>query len=587
MIKQVIALLIVMLIGVSLLPVQQADTPTFANPAFQDRWAEQSAGGDGIDLWGSEPLAWRVEPYAGTADGRRIVQYFDRGRMELTPLIAGQGMPEVTAGLLARELTTGTIQLGHSLLESRPAPDMPIDSGSPDDRVPTYAALSSVVQQRAPAQTRESTMTVMWIDSRGEPYAGPPVVDLQATEYVPQTGHNIPDVTATFFARNPFGSESWIEALGYPISEPYWTTYRRDGTALPSLIQVFERRILVYTPAMPAERRFTVTNTGRHYYRWRYGSDPPREWPNPKAGPTEPNVIVPPGFEAGVYLSGIGTPVGLAIGPNGALWVTTAEGDVYRVDDEASDGSAEHVTLFAQDLLNPRGIALDGTAVYVAVDDGVVQLDDHDLNGVAERVTYLTQEIAPAAGPRGAPVVDAQGRVFVAGTRVPGGTEQVVGQILPDGTLVPTGVSATNPGPVTIAHQQLFVLDRSVDGEVALYRGPIVDTPLASQDQLGVIPYRFVAKFSDDSIVNAVLYFDSGMWAQVEPDTLLAAVTRGGSGSIVRGVSGLNGQPPELVEFATGLINPVAMVVGLDGSLFVADAGRGEVVKIVVPAANP
>jgi len=38
------------------------------------------------------------------------------------------------------------------------------------------------------------------------------------------------------------------------------------------------------------------------------------------------------------------------------------------------------------------------------------------------------------------------------------------------------------------------------------------------------------------------------------------------------------------VEFATGLSQPVALAVGLDGSLFVADAGRGEIIKIVVPA---
>ena len=583
MFKQVVAALIVTLIGVSLLPVRQADSPTFANPAFEEIWSARSASTSGFDLWGSEPLAWRIESYADAPGGRRIVQYFDRGRMELGLPDSGREEPQVYQGLLALELTTGRIHLGDSLTASRTPPSIPIDSGSPDDRVPTYAALSNVVQERAPSRLGRD-LPVAWIDSTGQPAPGSPVVPLRGAEYIEQTGHNLPDVTVSFFARRPFGTMGWIEAMGLPISEPYWTIYRRDGTPLPSLIQVFERRILVYTPALPAEQRFTTANTGRHYYRWRYETDPPRRWPDPRPGRDAPDIRVPDGFAAGVYASDLGTPVGLALGPAGNIWAVTAEGRVLRIDSEREDGSADRVTVIAEDLPNPRGIAITGTTIYVPVDGGVVRIDDNDLNGVADRMSYVTRNLDPAPGSRGAPVIDGQGRVFVAGTLVPGGDQRVVARLNGDGEVLISGSGVSNPGPHITARQQLLVVDRPAEGEQGLYRMPTNGTRSASQDPLAAVLSRRVVKFPGDVTVHAVLRFDNVLWPQTDPDTLFAAISSGESGSVVRTMPGDVGAPPDLVEFATGLSQPVALAVGLDGSLFVADAGRGEIIKIVVPA---
>ncbi|MDI3340263.1 MAG: hypothetical protein QJR03_06990 [Sphaerobacter sp.] len=583
--KQVIALLVITLIGVSLLPVQHADGPTFANPAFQNLWSARSRSPSSFDLWGSEPLAWRVEPYADAPGGRHIVQYFDRGRMELT-LPRGGGDPTVSQGLLALELTTGHILLGDTLTAARPSPAIPIDSGAPDDRVPTYAALSHVVGRPAPSHLG-AELPVAWIDSRGQPEDRPPVVTLRAADYIEETGHNLPDITVAFFDRHPFGTITWIEAMGYPISEPYWTIYRRDGLALPSLVQVFERRILVYTPGLQPERRFTTANTGRHYYRWRYDADPPRRWPDPHAGPDAPSVAVPAGFADGVYARDLGTPVGLALGPAGNLWIVTAEGRVLSVERERADGTAADVNVFAEGLPNPRGIAIVGTTVYVAVDNGVLRLDDGDLDGVADRTTYLTRAIDPAPGPLGTPAVDARGRVFVAGAHVASRQSRVVAQIDTDGALRPARVGLANPGPLLVAHQQLLVVDRPSGGQHGLYQVPIDVSPLVGSDTLGPTPNRLVARFPPDMTVHAVLRFDSGLWPGVEPDTLFAAVSTDRGASLVRTVPHPNGQPPEIVEFATGFSQPVALAAGLDGALYVADAGRGEVIKIVATPARP
>ena len=587
--KQVIALLIATLIGVCLLPIQHATTPPFANPAFQSTWAEQSASAAQLDLWGSEPLAWRVEPYADAPDGRRVVQYFDRGRMELATAPGDSTQPTVTQGLLAQEMTTGEVQLGDRLTTPQAPPATSIDDGASDPRVPTFAALAAVVGQRVDSLVGTGAPSVKWIDSRGVPTAGPPPIAIRAAAFVVATGHNLPDVTVTFFSTQPFGSVDWVAAMGYPISEPYWTIIRRNDVALPSLIQVFQRRILVYTPSLSPDQRFTVTNIGSDYYRWRYGTDPALRWPDPLAGPQASGIAVPSGFKAGVYVQGLGTPIGLAIGPDGRLWILTEEGRILFVASERADGSVQNVTVFAQGLANPRGIAVVGNSVYVAVDNGVMRYDDYNLDGSPDHQQYLTQSVEPAAGSRGAPILDAQGQLFVAGTRLPDGRPHVVMMISPTGSLISTGQGFSSPGPGTVFQHQLYVVDRTGDGNATLLQYPLGPgtAGTGAAPQLDVTSGQIAAKFAEGASVTAVLWFNSALWPRVPPDTLLAATVSGNGGSVVRSVSRNNVSPPDLVDFATGFVRPTALAVGLDGSLFVADAGSGTVYKIIAPAANP
>lgn len=587
--KQVFLLLVVTLVGVSLLPIEHSTTPPLANPAFQRLWTQQSAlGGDGINLWGGEPLLWRVESYLDAPDSRRIVQYFDRGRMELTLARQSSSQAIVTQGLLAQEMTTGEVQLGDAFTEPKPPPATSIDSGATDDRIPTYASLSNVVMQRAANLVGKGVMPVPWIDSRGVPTAGGPVVPLLAATYVPETGHNLPDVTVALFNRDPFGPETWVQALGYPISEPYWTIYRRQGVALPSLIQVFQRRILVYTPSLPNDEQFTVANSGRHYYRWRYGIDPPLRWPNPQAGTPDLNITVPPGFEAGVYAQNIGTPVGLTIGPAGDLWVVTQEGQVLRVIADAPDGTAGQITVVAENLANPRGIAIQGASVYVTVDDGVIVFADTGTDAVIENPSHVTQSIEPAPGRRGAPAVDREGNIYVTGVNVANGQDRLLERISPGGQVTILPGRFNNPGPLMVEGQQLYVVDRSADGESLLVRIPLLGIQPGGPGDGEVGAPQLAAKFSVGTTVTSVLRFGSGLWSQTSPpipqDTLFATIIHDDAGSVVRAVPRTDGGPPELVEFATGFVRPVAQAVGLDGSLYVADAGRGQVYKIIYPA---
>ncbi|HET9017630.1 MAG TPA: peptidase domain-containing protein, partial [Thermomicrobiaceae bacterium] len=61
-------------------------------------------------------------------------------------------------------------------------------------------------------------------------------------------------------------------ATGYPITEAYWTTVKVGGVAKRVLVQVFERRVLTYTPSNPAGWQVESGNVGLQYHQWRYGN---------------------------------------------------------------------------------------------------------------------------------------------------------------------------------------------------------------------------------------------------------------------------------------------------------------------------
>ncbi len=114
----------------------------FVSPEFAAQWQQ----GEALlpNFWG--PLATakdgQVEPYAeGTAaamQGQRLVQYFDKARMEQTTPGGS-----VSNGLLTVELLSGRVQKGDTIFEQREAADVPV-AGDPDNAFPTYADLQNV-----------------------------------------------------------------------------------------------------------------------------------------------------------------------------------------------------------------------------------------------------------------------------------------------------------------------------------------------------------------------------------------------------------------------------------------------------------
>jgi hypothetical protein len=265
----------------------------FADEAFRRRWERAdrpvlTGRANRPWLWGPVSFAAAIEPYAQSADGTRQVQYFDKARMEINHPNADRQAPGfVTNGLLVVEMISGRIQIGDGQFEApRPPPQAPVAGDINSPNAITYASLAPVASlsgdKRSPDRTGQSITAVL--DGTGLVYEDPSKRgQVWLVRYVPETGHNIPDVFWNFM--NAIGeiydsrSEQytmgpvldWVADLGYPITEPYWTYVQVGGVPRWVMVQAFQRRVLTYNPANPPGWQVEMGNVGRHYYDWRYG----------------------------------------------------------------------------------------------------------------------------------------------------------------------------------------------------------------------------------------------------------------------------------------------------------------------------
>ncbi len=236
-----------------------ASATGFAAPAFQVQWQ----AGEVItpNFWG--PLetaqAGQQEFYADAPGKQRLVQYFDKGRMELTDPASGT----VTNGLLATELITGRIQVGDNTFDAHESPAIPI-AGDPDTPGPSYLALHTTASALlSPAASAVGTSVIARVSATGDLSSVDAMSGTVIATFDAATLHN---VSAPFAA---YRDKVGLLTIGYAKSEPFEATVKVAGEQRDVIIQAFERRILTYTPTNPDPFKVEMGNIGRHYVQWR------------------------------------------------------------------------------------------------------------------------------------------------------------------------------------------------------------------------------------------------------------------------------------------------------------------------------
>jgi hypothetical protein len=274
----------------------------FADEAFRNTWTRtdlpvQNGTVKRSYYWGPQPDILVYEDYLEGTGGKRLVQYFDKSRMEINNPSGNRNDPFfVTNGLLAVELITGRVQVGNNIASD-------VDDVSP--LTPTYASFRSVYDRRAEGRIGETvleTINRFGQTGRDSRYS---VANVRQTYYETITGHNIPDVFWNFLnLRGPVVlngrtvegrlSDPWFYATGYPITEAYWARVKIAGVSdVDVLIQAFERRVLTYVPTAPEGFKVQMGNIGAHYRDWRYSV--PRD-PTPPPLPTNCTQVPVRGF---------------------------------------------------------------------------------------------------------------------------------------------------------------------------------------------------------------------------------------------------------------------------------------------------
>jgi len=245
---------------------------TYGSGAFQAQW--DAAESKVPNFWGPLTLAHdgQQEPYKEAPGGQRLVQYFDKARMELTNPASGT----VTNGLLTVELKSGKVQLGDATFEQRQPAKVNI-AGDPGNDGPTYADLAQL-----PERTEKSGYRYVYyaFDKKSGRFTGAPSGAHFTFTYVSSPdnryGQYVYQRFYDFIKTLPLPME---QTTGYPISPVIDATVLIGGKPTFVEIQAFERRVLTYNPGTAAHRNTSddlagveFGNIGQHYYQWRYGS---------------------------------------------------------------------------------------------------------------------------------------------------------------------------------------------------------------------------------------------------------------------------------------------------------------------------
>ncbi len=239
----------------------------FGSPAFGTLWG--SIEPVVPNFWGPTVRPALQEPYREATNGSRLVQYFDKARMEQTTASGS-----ITNGLLTVELITGQRQIGDAAFAAFPPSTLPI-VGDPTNPWPPYAALGGGVFAAKVAKSGEPFGTVYKPDGAfglNPGLAADPGAQYGIYQSDPggKYGHNIPLAFSSYLAALPI---PWLPAMGLPLTEPFWVNVKVGGALTWVLVQPYERRVLSYTPSNPPGFRVEMGNIGQHYSIWRYGSD--------------------------------------------------------------------------------------------------------------------------------------------------------------------------------------------------------------------------------------------------------------------------------------------------------------------------
>jgi len=267
----------------------------FADPAFQSVWNRTDAPVLSGQVsrtwfWGPGPnTPGLIEQYNQGQNRQRLVQYFDKSRMEINNPNGDRSQPFfVTNGLLTVELISGFIQLGDADFARFHPACIPMSGDFGDVLSPTYFAFQGVSNTQAgdhnaPDRTGQKVLETIDRDGKtGTDASKGNIAGVNLVHFEPQTHHNIPQVFWDFLnssgpVRNAGGQivneqliQPWNFASGFPISEPYWARARIGGQVKDVMIQAYERRALTYVPTNTAGFQVEMANIGQHYFDWRY-----------------------------------------------------------------------------------------------------------------------------------------------------------------------------------------------------------------------------------------------------------------------------------------------------------------------------
>lgn len=276
--------LLLLIIGLLCTPTVLA-APDAAG-VFQQRWQQHDqlvAAGQANRSWTWGPAALtpvlREQEYIPeTSEWReRQVQYFDKGRMEINN-------PEADPSSLWY-VTSGRLPIDLMLAQTKYRPfwqwkDAYITAIGDPGHFPSYLDLQPLYEnpgRSRPERLNRPTTDMLEPDlsiSHFEDYRQDPATILrqgQNNQLVPQAFIDFMNQQGPMLRNGRRVNGQIYDPLyifGLPMTPAVWVRAQVGGVQRPVLFQVFERRVLSYTPSNPAAFQVEMGNVGAHYYEW-------------------------------------------------------------------------------------------------------------------------------------------------------------------------------------------------------------------------------------------------------------------------------------------------------------------------------
>ncbi len=327
-------------------------------------------------------------------------------------------------------------------------------------------------------------------------------------------------------------------------------------------------------------------------------SPPPVAEPDAPAPPAAAQTpSAPPEMRITRYAAALRQPAGIALGPDGALYVTEAADDAGRVLRLVDgDGQAAGIELAAAGLAAPRGLAWmtpagQAPVLLVATKQGLV--------AAADGQARLAGHLDSGSGRANDVVVGTDGRVYVTegaasdGAARPGavwrfdpapllaGGAPVQGEIFVTGLRNADGIAFSPSGAIYVTDNgRGWPLQPDVPDELNVLLGggdygwpQVWGEPPPDNGSIGPM-----ATFPAGSDAAGLLFYSGRMFQEYAAD-LLVALPGLGKVARVEIISDAAGYRSVVHDFITDLEQPVALVEGPNGEIFVVDAAAGAVYR--------